>query len=180
MCSFWRSWNWQGKEDYLTTFILVTISYCRSLPVFCKFVIVKSIHSSPYSGIIWPSFFRKWKCKLACVCHCEVSICGKHKANTSSSSSLYPRFDQRDLNWQTTCGHMWGWGMQLCSGVDENAVGACAQLVFAPVDVAVSDDVPLLPSGFRVIPLDCSLVVSSAFLVFVCSQLLLMQSGLYL
>ncbi|KAH8957192.1 hypothetical protein BDL97_07G079300 [Sphagnum fallax] len=48
--------------------------------------------------------------------------------------------------------------LQLCSGVDENAVGACAQLVFAPVDVAVSDDVPLLPSGFRVIPLDCSLV----------------------
>jgi len=54
-----------------------------------------------------------------------------------------------------------GWGMQFCSGVDENAVGACAQLVFAPVDVAVSDDVPLLPSGFRVIPLDCSLTVSS-------------------
>jgi len=48
--------------------------------------------------------------------------------------------------------------LQFCSGVDENAVGACAQLVFAPVDVAVSDDVPLLPSGFRVIPLDCSLI----------------------
>ncbi|CAM6049110.1 unnamed protein product [Sphagnum compactum] len=44
--------------------------------------------------------------------------------------------------------------VQLCSGIDENAVGACAQLVFAPVDVAISDDVPLLPSGFRVIPLD--------------------------
>ncbi|CAM6082432.1 unnamed protein product [Calypogeia fissa] len=48
--------------------------------------------------------------------------------------------------------------LQLCSGVDENAVGACAQLVFAPVDVAVSDDVPLLPSGFRVIPLDSGIV----------------------
>nr|ABD75296.1 class III homeodomain-leucine zipper protein C3HDZ1 [Phaeoceros carolinianus] len=48
--------------------------------------------------------------------------------------------------------------LQLCSGIDENAVGACAQLVFAPVDAAVSDDVPLLPSGFRVIPLDSGLI----------------------
>lgn len=32
--------------------------------------------------------------------------------------------------------------------------------MFAPVDVAVSDDVPLLPSGFRVIPLDSGIVVS--------------------
>nr|ABD75295.1 class III homeodomain-leucine zipper protein C3HDZ1 [Marchantia polymorpha] len=48
--------------------------------------------------------------------------------------------------------------LQLCSGVDENAVGACAQLVFAPVDVAVTDDVPLLASGFRVIPLDSGIV----------------------
>nr|ABD75301.1 class III homeodomain-leucine zipper protein C3HDZ2 [Selaginella kraussiana] len=47
--------------------------------------------------------------------------------------------------------------LQLCSGNDDNAVGACAQLVFAPVDAAVSDDVPLLPSGFRVIPLDSGL-----------------------
>lgn len=50
--------------------------------------------------------------------------------------------------------------LQLCSGIDENAVGACAQLVFAPVDAAVSDDVPLLPSGFRVIPLDSGVLVS--------------------
>ncbi|URD89667.1 Homeobox-leucine zipper protein [Musa troglodytarum] len=44
--------------------------------------------------------------------------------------------------------------LQLCSGVDENAVGACAQLVFAPIDESFDDDLPLLPSGFRVIPLD--------------------------
>lgn len=44
--------------------------------------------------------------------------------------------------------------LQLCSGVDETAV-AMAQLVFAPVDAAsTADTVPLLPSGFRVIPLD--------------------------
>lgn len=43
---------------------------------------------------------------------------------------------------------------QLCSGVDENAAGACAQLVFAPIDESFGDDAPLLPSGFRVIPLD--------------------------
>ncbi|OIT30693.1 PREDICTED: homeobox-leucine zipper protein ATHB-14-like isoform X2 [Nicotiana attenuata] len=44
--------------------------------------------------------------------------------------------------------------LQLCSGVDENASGACAQLVFAPIDESFGDDAPLLPSGFRVIPLE--------------------------
>ncbi|XP_047170830.1 homeobox-leucine zipper protein HOX32-like, partial [Vigna umbellata] len=43
---------------------------------------------------------------------------------------------------------------QLCSGVDENAIGACAQLVFAPIDESFADDALLLPSGFRIIPLD--------------------------
>ncbi|EOA26257.1 hypothetical protein CARUB_v10022629mg [Capsella rubella] len=44
--------------------------------------------------------------------------------------------------------------LQLCSGVDENVVGGCAQLVFAPIDESFADDAPLLPSGFRVIPLE--------------------------
>ncbi|KAE8728607.1 Homeobox-leucine zipper protein HOX32 [Hibiscus syriacus] len=44
--------------------------------------------------------------------------------------------------------------LQLCSGIDENAVGACAQLIFAPIDESFADNAPLLPSGFRVIPLD--------------------------
>ncbi|KAK9142061.1 hypothetical protein Syun_011461 [Stephania yunnanensis] len=44
--------------------------------------------------------------------------------------------------------------LQLCSGVDENAVGTCAELVFAPIDASFADDAPLLPSGFRIIPLD--------------------------
>ncbi|XP_073101390.1 homeobox-leucine zipper protein HOX9 isoform X2 [Elaeis guineensis] len=44
--------------------------------------------------------------------------------------------------------------LQLCSGIDENAVGACFELVFAPIDELFLDDAPLLPSGFRVIPLD--------------------------
>lgn len=48
------------------------------------------------------------------------------------------------------CNLIW----QLCSGVDENAIGACAQLVFAPIDESFADDALLLPSGFRVIPLD--------------------------
>ena len=43
---------------------------------------------------------------------------------------------------------------QICSGVDENAVGACSELVFAPIDEMFPDDAPLLPSGFRIIPLD--------------------------
>ncbi|XP_044504279.1 homeobox-leucine zipper protein REVOLUTA-like [Mangifera indica] len=44
--------------------------------------------------------------------------------------------------------------LQICSGVDENAVGACSELVFAPIDEMFPDDGPLLPSGFRIIPLD--------------------------
>ncbi|KAL0390528.1 UNVERIFIED_CONTAM: Homeobox-leucine zipper protein REVOLUTA [Sesamum calycinum] len=44
--------------------------------------------------------------------------------------------------------------LQMCSGVDENAVGACSELVFAPIDEMFPDDAPLLPSGFRIIPLD--------------------------
>ncbi|KAJ3670007.1 hypothetical protein LUZ60_010331 [Juncus effusus] len=44
--------------------------------------------------------------------------------------------------------------LQLCNGVDENAPGACAQLVFAPIDESFADDAPLLASGFRVTPLE--------------------------
>jgi homeobox-leucine zipper protein len=38
--------------------------------------------------------------------------------------------------------------------MDENAVGTCAELIFAPIDASFADDAPLLPSGFRIIPLD--------------------------
>ncbi|XP_057518968.1 homeobox-leucine zipper protein ATHB-15 isoform X2 [Amaranthus tricolor] len=44
--------------------------------------------------------------------------------------------------------------LQICSGMDENAVGTCAELIFAPIDASFADDAPLLPSGFRIIPLD--------------------------
>ncbi|XVE59094.1 hypothetical protein DITRI_Ditri05aG0017500 [Diplodiscus trichospermus] len=44
--------------------------------------------------------------------------------------------------------------LQICSGIDENAVGACSELVFAPIDEMFPDDAPLLPSGFRIIPLE--------------------------
>ncbi|XP_060191478.1 homeobox-leucine zipper protein ATHB-14 isoform X2 [Lycium barbarum] len=44
--------------------------------------------------------------------------------------------------------------LQLCSGVEENSTGACAQLVFAHIDESFGDDAPLLPSGFSVIPLE--------------------------
>nr|AWD38912.1 class III homeodomain-leucine zipper protein [Ceratopteris pteridoides] len=47
--------------------------------------------------------------------------------------------------------------LQLCTGLDEASVGASAQLVFAPVSVSVSEDMPLVSSGFRVVPLDSSL-----------------------
>ncbi|KAL8522099.1 hypothetical protein ACS0TY_012302 [Phlomoides rotata] len=51
--------------------------------------------------------------------------------------------------------------LQVCSGVDENAVGTCAELVFAPIDSSFCDDAPLLPSGFRIIPLDSKADASS-------------------
>ncbi|KEH36075.1 class III homeodomain leucine zipper protein [Medicago truncatula] len=44
--------------------------------------------------------------------------------------------------------------LQLCSGVDEHAVGTSAELIFAPIDASFSDDAPILPSGFRIIPLE--------------------------
>ncbi|KAK2361732.1 Homeobox-leucine zipper family protein / lipid-binding START domain-containing protein [Trifolium repens] len=44
--------------------------------------------------------------------------------------------------------------LQLCSGIDESSIGACAQLVFAPIDKSFVDDALLVPSGFRVTPLD--------------------------
>ncbi|KAI3803387.1 hypothetical protein L1987_31538 [Smallanthus sonchifolius] len=44
--------------------------------------------------------------------------------------------------------------LQLCSGTDEKAVGMCSELIFAPIDASFADEAPLLPSGFRIIPLD--------------------------
>uniref|UniRef100_A0A7N0TCY1 START domain-containing protein n=1 Tax=Kalanchoe fedtschenkoi TaxID=63787 RepID=A0A7N0TCY1_KALFE len=44
--------------------------------------------------------------------------------------------------------------LQLCSGINENEVGPCAQIVFAPIDESFADDALLLPSGFRVISLE--------------------------
>ncbi|KAL9679509.1 hypothetical protein QQ045_017373 [Rhodiola kirilowii] len=44
--------------------------------------------------------------------------------------------------------------LQMCSGVDEHAVGSCSELIFAPIDASFADDAPLLPSGFRIIPLE--------------------------
>ncbi|KAF5743232.1 Class III HD-Zip protein 8 isoform 1 [Tripterygium wilfordii] len=51
--------------------------------------------------------------------------------------------------------------LQLCSGVDENSVGTCAELIFGPIDASFSDDAPILPSGFRIIPLDSGTDTSS-------------------
>ncbi|KFK27595.1 hypothetical protein AALP_AA8G404100 [Arabis alpina] len=44
--------------------------------------------------------------------------------------------------------------LQICTGIDENAVGACSELIFAPINEMFPDDAPLFPSGFRVIPVD--------------------------
>ncbi|KAJ6674154.1 CLASS III HD-ZIP PROTEIN CNA1 [Salix viminalis] len=51
--------------------------------------------------------------------------------------------------------------LQLCSGVDENVVGTSAELIFAPIDASFSDDAPIIPSGFRIIPLDSGMDASS-------------------
>ncbi|XP_034595905.1 homeobox-leucine zipper protein HOX29 isoform X1 [Setaria viridis] len=51
--------------------------------------------------------------------------------------------------------------LQMYNGVDENTVGTCSELIFAPIDASFSDDSPLLPSGFRIIPIDSPLDTSS-------------------
>jgi hypothetical protein len=42
--------------------------------------------------------------------------------------------------------------------IDENMIGTCSELFFAPIDASFSDDSPLLPSGFRIVPIDPPLV----------------------
>ncbi|CAD6240327.1 unnamed protein product [Miscanthus lutarioriparius] len=51
--------------------------------------------------------------------------------------------------------------LQMYNGVDENMVGTCSELIFAPIDASFSDDSPLLPSGFSIIPIDAPLDTSS-------------------
>ncbi|KAL6838689.1 hypothetical protein ACP4OV_031403 [Aristida adscensionis] len=51
--------------------------------------------------------------------------------------------------------------LQMYNGVDENPVGSCSELIFAPIDASFSDDSPLLPSGFRIIPIDSPLDTAS-------------------
>ncbi|XP_039143110.1 homeobox-leucine zipper protein ATHB-15-like [Dioscorea cayenensis subsp. rotundata] len=51
--------------------------------------------------------------------------------------------------------------LQLCSGVDETAVGTSSELIFAPIDASFSDDAPIVPSGFRIIPLEAGMDTSS-------------------
>lgn len=63
--------------------------------------------------------------------------------------------------------------MQLCTGIDDNSVGACFQLIFAQIDELFPDDAPLLSSGFRVIPLDGKSVKYIARII--CCTLFLIQ-----
>lgn len=42
--------------------------------------------------------------------------------------------------------------------MDESAVGTCAELIFAPIDASFSDDAPIIPSGFRIIPIESGIV----------------------
>jgi len=64
--------------------------------------------------------------------------------------------------------------LQICSGIDENAVGACSELVFAPIDEMFPDDAPLVPSGFRIIPLDSKPV--EFYVYFACNILYYTQA----
>ena len=56
--------------------------------------------------------------------------------------------------------------LQICGGVDENAVGACSELIFASIDESFPDDGPLVPSGFRIIPLDSKSVECCLFVIY--------------
>ncbi|TVU22740.1 hypothetical protein EJB05_32457 [Eragrostis curvula] len=64
-------------------------------------------------------------------------------------------------NYQDTLMHRDLFLLQMYNGVDENTAGTCSELIFAPIDASFSDDSPLLPSGFRIIPIDSPLDSSS-------------------
>ncbi|KAF6167760.1 hypothetical protein GIB67_027538 [Kingdonia uniflora] len=51
--------------------------------------------------------------------------------------------------------------LQVCSGMDGNSVGTCAKLILAPIDSTFADDAPLLPSSFRILPVDFTVDASS-------------------
>ncbi|WOK93856.1 homeobox-leucine zipper protein ATHB-15-like isoform X1 [Canna indica] len=63
------------------------------------------------------------------------------------------KFQSIDHNQETLMPHDL-YLLQLCNGMDQNAVGSCSELIFAPIDASFADDAPLLPSGFRIVPLD--------------------------
>ncbi|KAH7435158.1 hypothetical protein KP509_06G052700 [Ceratopteris richardii] len=44
--------------------------------------------------------------------------------------------------------------LQFTSSMEDNTISAYSQILFAPIDASVTDDSPLLPSGFRVMNLD--------------------------
>ncbi|XP_062215818.1 homeobox-leucine zipper protein HOX29-like [Phragmites australis] len=64
-------------------------------------------------------------------------------------------------NYQDALMHRDMFLLQMYNGVDENTAGTCSELIFAPIDASFSDDSPLLPSGFRIIPIDSRLDTSS-------------------
>ncbi|CAI9775317.1 unnamed protein product [Fraxinus pennsylvanica] len=51
---------------------------------------------------------------------------------------------------------------QVCSGVGENAIGSCAELIFGPINASFSDDASLLQFCFRILPLDSKADTSSS------------------
>ncbi|CAK9168659.1 unnamed protein product [Ilex paraguariensis] len=48
--------------------------------------------------------------------------------------------------------------LQLCNGVEENSVGVCSELIFAPIEERLPHDAVLLSSGFRILSLGSSRV----------------------
>uniref|UniRef100_A0A0E0BYP8 Homeobox domain-containing protein n=1 Tax=Oryza meridionalis TaxID=40149 RepID=A0A0E0BYP8_9ORYZ len=64
-------------------------------------------------------------------------------------------------NYQDTLVHRDLFLLQMYNGVEESSAGTCSELIFAPIDASFSDDSPLLPSGFRIIPIDSPLDTSS-------------------
>uniref|UniRef100_A0A0D9UXY9 Homeobox domain-containing protein n=2 Tax=Leersia perrieri TaxID=77586 RepID=A0A0D9UXY9_9ORYZ len=64
-------------------------------------------------------------------------------------------------NYQDTLVHRDLFLLQMYNGLEESSAGTCSELIFAPIDASFSDDSPLLPSGFRIIPIDSPLDTSS-------------------
>ncbi|PSR93002.1 Homeobox-leucine zipper protein like [Actinidia chinensis var. chinensis] len=84
----------------------------------------------------------------------DLSIDAHSAASLKAGSFTFPGLNSFDFSASAELlGHTID-DDEICNGIKENAVGACSELIFAPLIANLPADAPLLSSGFRVLPLD--------------------------